>query len=325
MFANKKVLSIIFLPLFILLIAGCSSQALSAKRNPGQITCEGDIEAQEVNISSKVPGRIAEVLIQEGDTVTKDQHLLSLETTDLEAKKKQAQGAVMAAQAVYNKAVNGARPQEIKLAKGNVEKAQAQLKLLEATYQRLKNLHDAGAYTTQDLEKVQSELIAARAQADQTHNQLEMAVEGARKEDILAAQANVLRAQGALDEINNYLEESRINSPINGTITSISRHQGELVNTGTLLFIVTDYSDMWVETNLTDSEIVNLKIDQEATINGHNLTSKGKIMNISRNPDFAIKKSTNELSDDDVITYTVKVKILEPESFFPGLRVTVSF
>lgn len=325
MFAKKKILSLIFLPLFILLFAGCSSPNLSAQSTSGQITSAGDIEAQEVNISSKVPGRIAEVLVQEGATVTKYQPLLKLETTDLEAKKKQAEGALMAAQAVYNKAANGARPQEINLAKGNVEKAEAQLKLLEATYQRLKNLHEAGAYTTQDLEKAETELIAARAQADQARNQLDMALEGARQEDILAAQANVLRAEGALDEINNYLKESLVTSPINGTITSISRHQGELVNTGTLLFIVTDYSDMWVETNLTDSEIVNLEIGQETTIKGHNLSSKGEIMSISKNPDFAIKKSTNELTEDDVITYTVKVKILEPDGFFPGLRVSVSF
>jgi HlyD family secretion protein len=308
-----------------MIAAGCSQKAMSADKNNTGIVREGNVEAQEVTISSKVPGRIADVFIDEGAQVVPAQNILTLEKTELEAKKKQAEGALLAAQAVYNKAKNGARPQEIELAKANVEMAESKVKLLEDTYQRLYNLHEAGAYTTQDLQKTETELIAAKEQVRQANEQLSMAAEGTRKEDILAAEANIVKAKGALEEINASLSETVVKSPVKGTVSSVMHFKGELVGTGTPLFTIIDYNNIWVEVNLSDEDLSYVKIGDEASVEYNGTTSKGKVININRNPDFAVKKSTNEMSDKDVITYAVKVKILEPHNFFPGLRVKVNF
>ncbi|MGI6587468.1 MAG: HlyD family secretion protein [Peptococcia bacterium] len=307
----------------LLAISGCAKTANSVEQK--ETTILGTVEANEVKIASKVPGRIAEVLVKEGEEVKTGQILLKLETIELEAKKKQAEGALLAAQAVYNKAKNGARPQEIQLAKANVQMAEAKAQLLEDTYQRLKNLHEAGAYTTQELQKTETELIAAKAQAEQANEQLNLILEGAREEDVLAAQANVLRAQGALEEINNALAEAIIKAPSEGTVNTVVHYEGELIATGTPLFSLTNYNDMWVELNLKDREITEMQIGNKVQIEFAGNVSPGTVTNINRNPDFAVIKSTNEMTEKDVMTYLVKVKLLEPKSFFPGMRVNVTF
>jgi HlyD family secretion protein len=321
---TKKILLAGVLTIFIFSLTGCAQKTNSIDKNVAT-TILGTVEANEVKIASKVPGRIAEVLVKEGEDVKTGQILLKLETTELEAKKKQAAGALLAAQAVYDKAKNGARPQEIQLAKANVQMAEAKAQLLADTYQRLKNLHEAGAYTMQELQKTETELIAAQAQAEQAHEQLNLILEGARKEDLLAAQANVLRAQGALEEINNALDEAMIKAPSAGTVNIVVHSRGELIATGTPLFSLTDYQDMWVEVNLKDREITSIQIDDKTQIEFKGKVAQGIVTNINRNPDFAVIKSTNEMTEKDVITYLVKVKLLEPESFFPGMRVNVTF
>ena len=316
-----SVLLIIAVMPFIL--SGCATRASSQENN--NIKCSGNVFVKEVSIASKVPGRIERILVEEGSRVKPGQELLKLETTELEAKKKQAEGALLAAQAQYEKAVKGARPQEIELARANVTQAEAKVQLLENTYKRLENLHKAGAYTTNDLEKAYTELVAARAQAEQARQAYNMAVEGARKEDVLAARANVVKAEGALAEINSYLNDTTIKAPLEGTVTSVARHTGELVSTGMPILTLTDYSDMWVEASVKDMEIQQLKIGQEAELEFNGIISKGQITVINRNPDFAVRKSTNELGDRDIITYTVKIKVLEPDKFYPGMKVNVTF
>jgi HlyD family secretion protein len=319
---TKLIVGVIIILMFA--VTACAEKTNSIDKNEAT-TILGTVEVNEVKIASKVPGRIAEVLVKEGEEVQAEQILLKLETTELEAKKKQAEGALLAAQAVYNKAKNGARPQEIQLAKANVQMAEAKAQLLEDTYQRLKNLHEAGAYTTQELQKTETELIAAKAQAEQANEQLNLILEGAREEDLLAAQANVLRAQGALDEIKNALDEAIIKAPSRGTVNTVVHYQGELIATGTPLFSLADYNDMWVELNLKDREITRMQIGNKVQIEFAGNVSPGIVTNINRNPDFAVIKSTNDLTEKDVMTYLVKVKLLEPKSFFPGMRVNVTF
>ncbi|MDD2432953.1 MAG: biotin/lipoyl-binding protein [Clostridia bacterium] len=319
---HKVIVGVVLTLIFV--VTGCAQKTNSIDKVE-KMSFLGTVEANEVKIASKVPGRIAEVLVKEGEEVKTGQILLKLETTELEAKKKQAEGALLAAQAVYDKAKNGARAQEIQLAKANVQMAEAKAQLLEDTYQRLKNLHEAGAYTTQELQKTETELIAARAQAEQANEQLNLILEGARQEDVSAAQANVLRAQGALDEINNALDEAVIKAPSAGTVNTVVHYQGELIATGTPLFSLTDYQKMWVELNLKDREVTEKQIGDNAEIEFNGNVSPGVVTNISKNPDFAVIKSTNDMTEKDVLTYVVKVILLEPEPFFPGMGVNVTF
>lgn len=325
MLKNIKTSKIIAAVLVFVLVVFVAINAFSAEKEIGGGIIEGNIQADEVVISSKVPGRIGNILVQEGEEVEKGKILLQIETTELEAKQEQAQGALMAAQAIYEKAVNGARPEEISLAQGNVDMAMAKLNLLESTYKRLKNLHEAGACTTNDLEKAEAELLAARAQAKQAKDQLNMALQGARYEDIMAAKANVIRAQGVLKEVENGINEATIKSPGMGTITTMYHKEGELIASGTPLFTITNYQDIWVEVNMTENEIESLEVGKKAKIIHNGVWSEGEIINISRNPDFAVIKATNEMSDKDTITYMVKIKVLETQNIFPGMRVNVEF
>lgn len=323
-----------FLMLLVICLAltgGCGRTTTAASANGSNaagseaITVSGNVEVKEISLASKVPGRIEEVSVEEGDVVVAGQELLKLESIDLEAKRTQAEGALLAAQAQYEKAQNGARPEEIELARATVQQAQAKVSLLETTYAGLENLHKAGAYTTNDLDKARTELEVARSQLNQAKQQLALTLKGVREEDIKAAEANCIRAEGALEEIDSLLSDTVLKAPQAGTVTLVARHKGELVSTGMPLVNISDYSDMWVIVNVTDKIVSRIKVGQEARIQGNGLASPGKVLNINKNPDFAVKKSTNEMVEQDTLTYTVKVKIMEPENFLPGLRVEVTF
>ena len=125
---HKVIVGVVLTLIFV--VTGCAQKTNSIDKVE-KMSFLGTVEANEVKIASKVPGRIAEVLVKEGEEVKTGQILLKLETTELEAKKKQAEGALLAAQAVYDKAKNGARAQEIQLAKANVQMAEAKAQLLK--------------------------------------------------------------------------------------------------------------------------------------------------------------------------------------------------
>ena len=143
-----------------------------------------------------------------------------------------------------------------------------------------------------------------------------------------AATGQLAAAKGVLDEVNLNLGQTSQYAPCNGTITMISSSLGELIGTGTTIVTLTDYSDRWVMANVDEYAVGKLKVGQQIP-----LTSKahpdtvfhGKIVNISKSPDFATKKSTNELNDQDVVTYEVKIALSEKDDImlYPGMLVQV--
>ena len=143
-----------------------------------------------------------------------------------------------------------------------------------------------------------------------------------------AEAAAAVVAKGVLDEVNLNLGQTSQYAPCNGTITMVSSSLGELIGTGTTIVTLTDYSDRWVMANVDEYAVGKLKVGQQIP-----LTSKahpdtvfhGKIVNISKSPDFATKKSTNELNDQDVVTYEVKIALSEKDDImlYPGMLVQV--
>jgi HlyD family secretion protein len=151
------------------------------------------------------------------------------------------------------------------------------------------------------------------AQYTAAKEQYEMALEGARTEDKAAANALVDQASGAVAEVNSYLEDSVIKAPMDGVVTSVDVDQGELVSTGMPLAAVTSPKNPWVEVNVKETDLAKVHLGKEVKLTFAaypNETFKGKVVNVSRKPDFATKRATNENGDFDVLSYGVKVEVL---------------
>ena len=205
---------------------------------------QGQAEVNEYRVSSKVPGRILEFRVKEGQQVKAGDTLAILEAPDVQAKLEQAQAAQAAAQAQNEKALKGARQEQIQAAYEMWQKAKAGLTIAEKSYKRVKNLYDQGVMSAQKLDEVTAQRDAAVATEKAAHAQYQMARNGAEREDKEAAAALVNRAKGAVAEVESYIRETVLVAQTAGEVSEIFPKVGELVGTGAPIMNVAVMEDM---------------------------------------------------------------------------------
>ncbi|MGP1569501.1 MAG: HlyD family secretion protein [Eubacteriales bacterium] len=281
----------------VFILAGIFIYSADAEKEEEQIV-QGSIETEVTDLNSKIAGNVATVFVKEGDNVKKGDVLIQIDSTTLEAKLSQAKGAQAAAQAQATKARNGARSEEVAKAKAAYDYAQK-------SYDRMKNLLAEEAISQATFDQVEAQYIAAKETYD-------MATEGARYEDVNAANAMVQQATGAVSEVNGYLEDAKIKAPKDGVVTAVNVSEGELISTGMPLITVTANIDPWVSFDIPETELDKLKQGQKLDLKipayGDSVF-EGTVTNISEKPGFAVKKATNKNGDFDIVSYSVKVEI----------------
>lgn len=311
----SKTKVIITAALIVALIGSGIAFATTQKEKSEELVVQGSLKMKEATLNSKLAGTINEVLVEEGETVKAGDPLLSLTSETIEAKLQQAEGAKAAAEAQADKAAAGARNQEVAQAKAAFDYAQK-------TYNRMKILLEQEAISQATFDQVEAQYTAAK----ETYN---MAMEGARQEDKAAANALVKQAGGAVAEVNSYLEDSVIKAPMDGVVTSINVDPGELISTGMPLAAVTSPENPWVEVNVKETDLAKVHLGNEVELTFPAFpgeTFKGKIVNVNKKPDFATKRATNENGDFDVLSYGVKVNVLDiDQELYSGMTVLVHF
>ena len=225
-----------------------------------QEVLQGEAETTDYRLSSKVPGRVKELRVQAGDKVKAGDTLAILEAPEVEAKMAQARAAESAAQAIELKAQNGARQQEIQGAYELWQKAKAGLDVAEKTFARVERLFNEGVIAAQKRDEAQAQLQAMQATERAAKSQYEMAREGARREDKAAAQAQVARAQGAIQEVNAYMAETVLTATADGTVTEVFPEIGELVGTGAPIMNVAMDADVKFIFNVREDYLSDLKV-----------------------------------------------------------------
>ena len=183
--------------------------------------------------------------------------------SDVVAKMEQARAAEAAAQAQNEKAIKGAREEQIQAAYEMWQKAQAGVTIAEKSYKRVKNLYEQGVMPAQKLDEVTAQRDAAIATEKAAKSQYDMAVDGARVEDKAAAAALVGQAAGAVAEVESYLKEAALVSPIDGEVSERFPEVGEWVGTGAPIMNITDLNDMWVTFSIREDHLKNIKIGTE--------------------------------------------------------------
>lgn len=296
---------------------------------PEPIMLQGQAEANEVRVSGKIPGRIEKFMATEGLTVKKGDTLVVISSPELGAKLMQATSAEDAANAQNQKANKGARAEQIAGAYELWQKAEVGVKLAEKTYNRVQNMFNEGVVPAQKRDEAEANYQAAIATSKAAKSQYDMAINGAEKEDKLAALAMVNRAKGAVSEVESYLSETTLLSPIDGEVSDIFPKQGELVGSGAPIMNIVDLSDVWVVFNIREDLLSNLKMgtELEASVPAlGNKVVKLKIDYIKAMASYATFKATKTNGGFDVKTFEVHAKpVATIEGLRPGMSLMVDY
>lgn len=286
---------------------------------------QGEAEATEVRISGKVPGRIAEFLVNEGDRVRKGDTVAILDSPEVMAKFNQAQAAEEAAQALSDKANKGARTEQKTMAFQTWKKAEAALEVAKKSYERVQVLYDNGVMSAQKRDEVEANYKAMLATERAAKAQYEMARNGAESEDKLAAEAQVNRAKGAVEEVSAYINETFLVSPIDGEVSERYPKVGELVGTGSPVMNVLDLDDTWVVFNVREDLLGDMKMGSVFT--GYipalgNREVQLKVTYLKSMGTYAAWRATKTTGQYDVKTFEVKAVPTEKvEGLRPGMSV----
>ncbi len=285
----------------------------------------GQAEATQVRISGKVPGRIEAYRFGEGDKVKAGDTLVFLDTPEVLAKLQQAEAVRRAAEAQNAKAIRGARVQEIAGAYEMWQKAQAGLDIAKKSYTRVQNLFDKGVMSAQKRDEAEANYKAMIATEKAAKSQYDMAVDGARTEDKAAAAALVQQAGGAVAEVESYLKEAALVSPIDGEVSERFPEVGELVGTGAPIMNITDLNDMWVTFSIREDHLKDIKIGSEldAFIPAlDNRPVKLKVYYMKDMGTYAAWKATKTNGQFDSKTFEVRARPLEKVADLrPGMSV----
>ena len=287
---------------------------------------QGQVEVSEYRVSSKVPGRILELRVKEGDYVKVGDTLAIIDAPEVRAKMEQAQGAERAASALELKAQNGAREEQIRGAFQVLQQAKAGLEIAEKSYNRVQRLFDEGVMSAQKRDEVYAQYKAMEAQCKAAQSQYDMAVNGARREDKLAAQAQVSRAKGAVNEVNSYINETVQTAQKEGEVSAIYPKVGELVGTGSPIMTISMMDDLWGTFNVREDQLNGMNVGTEFTafVPAFNKDIKMKVYYMKDQGAYAVWKATKANGQYDLKTFEVKARPVEKlEGLRPGMSLVV--
>lgn len=317
------VIGIVALIVIILLIAVIGYVV----SKPKPLVIQGEAEASEYRVSGKVPGRIEELYVKEGQMVHKGDTVAFIDSPEVRAKLAQANAVKAAVSAQSRKAQNGARKEQIAGAYELYQQALVQEDVMKKSFDRIQKLYDQKVIAAQKYDEVKAKYDAAVAQTKAAKSQYDMAVSGARAEDKAAAQALVDQANGALMEVESYLGELYLTAPADGIISALFPKVGELVGQGAPVASVTDLNDVWFTFNVREDYLHGMKQGDKITVVIPALDGKevpATINYIAVRESYATWKATKETGMYDAKTFEVRaVPDVKVEGIRPGMSAIV--
>ncbi|WP_297007857.1 HlyD family secretion protein [Prevotella sp.] len=294
--------------------------AMSIKQEPE--TIQGQVEVSEYRVSSKVPGRILEIRVKEGDYVNVGDTLAILDAPEVRAKMTQAQSAENAAAAMDEMANNGARQEQVRGAFAVLQQAKAGLEIAQKSYNRVQRLYDEGVMTAQKRDEAFANYKALEAQVKAAQSQYDMARNGARSEEKKAAAAQVNRAKGAVAEVNSYIHETMQIAQMAGEVSDVYPKVGELVGTGSPIMSVSLMNDIWGTFNVREDQLNGMKVGSIVTafVPAFKKEIRMKVYYIKDQGSYAVWKATKSNGQYDLKTFEVKARPIDKlEGLRPGM------
>jgi len=280
---------------------------------------QGEVEVSEYRVSSKLPGRVLELRVKEGDFVKAGDTLAILEVPEVDAQRRAAEATQGAAQALSDMADNGARQEQVQAAYQLWQQAQAASEIAEKSYKRVQKLFDEGVMSAQKRDEAFAAYKATEAQVKAAKSQYDMAKSGARIEERRAAEKQAQAAKGAVDVVKSLLKETVQIAQADGEVSDIYPKVGELLGLGSPIMSVALLDDMWGTFNIREDQLKGLKVGDElsAYIPAFGKNIKMKVYYIKDQGSYAVWKATKANGQYDMKTFEVKAR---PTETFEGLR-----
>ncbi len=294
--------------------------------HPAPVPLQGMVDARTISVSAKVPGRLAELKVREGDVLKAGDTVAVIAIPEIEAKLVQVKAQERAAQAREDLANTGARVQEKDAARADWERAKAALTLASKTYERVDALYREGLIPAQRHDEATAQLAAARKVTEAAAAKLSAVDEGARVEDKTAAKALVDQARGGVSEVSSLASESIVKAPAAGEVTRIVMEEGEVAPAGFPLVLVTDLSDKWVVFNIREDELPGVEVGTvlKGFIPAVNRTVELKVTWINPRGEYAVWRATRQSTGYDLRTFEVRARPVEElPALRPGMTVIV--
>ena len=286
---------------------------------------QGQAEATQVRVSGKLPGRVVEFMVEEGQHVLAGDTLVHIHSSLVEAKLSQAEAMETVAKAQNKKVDSGTRVELLNSAYDMWQQAQAGLTIAKKTYERMQSLYKKGVVSEQKRDEAEAAYKAMVATESAAKSQYEMAKAGAQAEDKAAAAAMVAAAQGSVAEVESILSDSYLTAPTDGEISDIFPNVGELVSLGAPIMNVLKLDDMWVSFNVREDLLENLTMVAEVQAIIPALENKEvtlKVFYIRDMGSYAVWRATKVTGQYDAKTFQVKARPVEPvDNLRPGMSV----
>lgn len=278
-FSVNKVLLLCMI-LLTFFISGCGNT--SPVQEQEQLW--GQVDATEVDMNSKVAGRVVELYVEEGSLVKKGQILARIDDRELAAQYSQEDA-------------------QLRASKAQAAQANANLELAASNAKRYEALYNQGAISAMTYDDINAKYSVASAIYQQ-------ALEG------------IASAEEQKQQVSVNVDETLIRAPFDGIVTTKYVNVGAMVSTGMPIVAVQNPVDNWVNVKVNETELQKYFVGQELTLQGRNSNCRiaGKVVSISKKPDFATKRSTNERGDaTDIISFNIKIQI-NSDKIRPGMR-----
>lgn len=310
--------------LVVIATAAIAIIGLFLLKPPAEII-EGQAEATSVRVSGKLPGRVTEIYVKEGDMVKKGDTLIHIHSSLAEAKLMQATEMKKAAAAQNRKIDAGTRSQIVQGARDLVAQAAAAREIAQKTYDRMQNLYNEGVMSAQKRDEAKAAYDAAVAGEKAAQSQLSLAMAGAQNEDKESAAAMVGVAQGGIKEVDAVLEDQYLLAPCDGQIDQIYPEPGELVSLGTPLMTVLKVDDKWVTFNVREEVLNDFKLGDKVKVMIPALDKKEvdvEVYYVRDMGSYATWRATKSTGEWDSRTFQVKARPTEQlKDLRPGMTV----
>ena len=321
---NHKVLSKAFVIGLVAVVVISLIGILTMSRS--HVVLQGQIEATEIRISGKLPGRVDTFFVAEGQTVKRGDTLVGISSPEAWAKLQQANAMENVAKFQNEKIDEGTRLQIIRTAEELWNKSKTDLQLAKSTFQRIQALYKDSVVSAQRYDEVEALYQSAIAAERAAHQQYLLAKAGAQKQDKESARSLVDAAQGTVSEVQSVLQDAWLTAPANGEIATIYVQCGELVGTGTPIMNLVVLQDCHVVLNVREDYLSYFEMGQAFVGKVPALGHKEIVFQvnyISPLGSFATWKSTDNSSYD---MRTFEIHALPVESvngLRPGMSVLV--
>jgi HlyD family secretion protein len=321
----KKVYIVLSIPVILVAIGIIVLISGGGKDDPHIVS--GVVEVSDVDVSSKIPGRVDAIYFKEGDHVRRGDIIAKLESKEMDAKVEQARGLMETSKFKYEMVRNGARSEEKSAVEKQYLQAKYQFDLAEKTFYRMMSLYKDSLLSAQEKDQYEFQFKAAREQMDAAKAKYDMVLSGARFEEIKMAEGLFHQGENGLNEAMAYAQELYLKSPVDGELQKKIIDVGEIVSSGYPVFTILDLNDIWVTIQLKEDQMSNISKGKTFVGKVPGLGNKEfqfEVSYISPIGEFANWKPTNQKGEFDIKTFEIRLRSQNKiEGLRPGMSVNI--